>query len=121
LWRFNLSDFYYNTRALPASLSAPFSHDEIHKAFSDMNKQSTPGPDGFGPSFFSTFWDMVSPDIFEVFSSFYDGTIYLTRINTAFLVLIPKVDSTNHPSLFGPISLQNCVMKAITKVLTSRL
>ncbi|XP_071674484.1 uncharacterized protein [Lolium perenne] len=86
-----------------------------------MNKLSSPGPDGFGPSFFTTFWDVVSPDIIAMFDSFYDGTIDLSRINRAFLVLLPKTDVALHPSLFRPNSLQNCVMKAITKVLTSRL
>jgi hypothetical protein len=86
-----------------------------------MNKNSSPGPDGFGPAFYSTFWDLVSPDVFRVFDAFFTGSIDLSRINRAFLVLLPKIDAANHPSLFRPISLQNCIMKAITKVLTSRL
>jgi hypothetical protein len=56
-----------------------------------------------------------------MFSSFYDGSIDLSRINRAFLVLLPKTDYDIHPSHFRPISLQNCIMKAITKVLTTRL
>jgi hypothetical protein len=86
-----------------------------------MNKLASPGPDGFGPAFFSSFWELVSTDVMAVFSSFFDGTIDLTRINRAFLVLLPKTEFANHPSQFRPISLQNCVMKAITKVLTTRL
>lgn len=86
-----------------------------------MNKFSSLGSDGFGPSFFQTFWDTVSPDVFAVFDSFCDGSIDLTRINRAFLVLLPKTDGANAPSLFRPISLQNCIMKAITRVLTTRL
>nr|XP_051221559.1 uncharacterized protein LOC127339784 [Lolium perenne] len=45
----------------------------------------------------------------------------LSRINRAFLVLLPKVEGANHPSQFCPISLQNCIMKGITKALTTRL
>jgi hypothetical protein len=30
-----------------------------------MNKLSSPGPGGFGPSFFSTFWDTVAPDTYK--------------------------------------------------------
>jgi hypothetical protein len=59
--------------------------------------------------------------VFAVFDSFYNGNIDLTRINRPFLVLLPKTDGANNPSLFRPISLQNCIMKAITKVLTTRL
>jgi hypothetical protein len=70
-----------------------------------MNKNSSPGPDGFGPAFYSTFWDLVSPDVFRVFDAFFTGSIDLSRINRAFLVLLPKIDAANNPSLFRPISL----------------
>jgi hypothetical protein len=102
-------------------LSAPFTPEEVKCAFLFMNKLSSPGPDGFGPAFFSSFWATVASDVCELFSSFYDGTIDLAHINRAFLVLLPKVEAATHPSQFRPISLQNCVMKAITKVLTTRL
>jgi hypothetical protein len=120
-WRFNLQSLYPHNPCLPPNLSAPFSLAEIRQAFSGMNKTSSPGPDGFGPSFFHSFWDTVSPDVYAVFQSFFDGSIDLTRINRAFLVLLPKTEAANNPSLFRPISLQNCIMKAITKVLTTRL
>jgi hypothetical protein len=120
-WHFSLSDLYHGSPSLQTSFSAPFSRDEIRKAFCDMNKLSSPGPDGFGPAFYSTFWDLLSGDVFAVFDSFFEGNIDLSRINRAFLVLLPKTDAANHPSLFRPISLQNCIMKAITKVLTTRL
>ncbi|KAK1627116.1 hypothetical protein QYE76_001431 [Lolium multiflorum] len=68
-------------------LGAPFTYTEIREAFSAMNKMSSPGPDGFGPSFFSTFWDTVSADVAKIFSSFFDGTIDLSRINRAFLAI----------------------------------
>ncbi|KAK1677030.1 hypothetical protein QYE76_037878 [Lolium multiflorum] len=92
-WRFDLSSLYPNEPPLAGSLSAPFTIDEVKKAVLSMNKNSSPGPDGFGPAFFSTFWDAVSQDFRDMFSSFYDGTIDLTRINRAFLVLLPKIDA----------------------------
>jgi hypothetical protein len=120
-WSFNLGLLYLADTTLPASLSEAFSPPEVKDAFFSMNKNSSPGPDGFGPAFFTSFWDLVSPDVLAVFRCFYEGTIDLTRINRAFLVLLPKTDSATHPSQFRPISLQNCIMKAITKVLTTRL
>jgi hypothetical protein len=97
-WHFNLAELYPPGTGLPSSLSDAFFPKEIKKAFLDMNNQSSPGTDGFGPSFFSTFWDLVSADITQVFSAFFDGTIDLTRINRAFLVLLPKCDAASHPS-----------------------
>ncbi|KAK1608688.1 hypothetical protein QYE76_032361 [Lolium multiflorum] len=117
---FDLDSLYPGTPTL-VGLSAPFTPEEVKGAFLSMNKLSSPGPAGFGSAFFSTFWATVAPDVWELFSSFYDGDIDLERINRAFLVLLPKVDVATHPSQFRPISLQNCVMKAITKVLTTRL
>jgi hypothetical protein len=120
-WPFNVSSLYPYAPALGSRFNSPFTLEEIKKAFFPMNKLSSHGPDGFGPAFFTTFWDVVSLDIIEMFASFYNGTIDFSRINHAFLVLLPKTDAALHPSQFRPISLQNCVMKAITKVLTSRL
>ncbi|KAK1618615.1 hypothetical protein QYE76_024132 [Lolium multiflorum] len=120
-WRFDISMLYPTNGVLPEGLTTPFTPEEVKGAFFTMNKQSSPGPDGFGPAFFNTFWPTVSQDVLEVFSSFFDGSIDLTRINRAFLVLLPKIDAAVHPSQFRPISLQNCIMKAITKVLTIRL
>jgi hypothetical protein len=120
IWRFDLGSPYPNTPVL-VGLSAPFTPEEVKKAFLSMNKLSSPGPDGFGPAFFATFWDTVAPDVWEIFTSFYNEDIDLARINRAFLVLLPKVEAATHPSQFRPISLQNCVMEAITKVLTARL
>ncbi|KAK1611329.1 hypothetical protein QYE76_035002 [Lolium multiflorum] len=121
VWRFDISSHYPNNYVLPGGVTAPFTPEEVKTAFISMNKQSSLGPDGFGPYFFGTFWATVSQDILEVFSSFFDGSIDLTRINRALLVLLPKIDAAVHPSQFRPISLQNCIMKAITKVLTTRL
>ncbi|XP_020150844.1 uncharacterized protein [Aegilops tauschii subsp. strangulata] len=86
-----------------------------------MNRLSSPGPDGFGPSFFVSFWDTVVSDVEGVFHDFYDGTLDLTHINHTFLVLLPKFEAARSPSDFRPISLQNYIMKAITKALCSRL
>jgi hypothetical protein len=88
-WRFDLSSLYPNETPLAGGLCAPFTVDEVKKAVVSMNKNSSPGPDGFGPAFFSTFWDAIFEDLLGMFSSFYDGTIDLTRINRAFLVLLP--------------------------------
>ncbi|KAK1666525.1 hypothetical protein QYE76_054684 [Lolium multiflorum] len=92
-WRFDISSLYPSNYAPPDSLSGPFSPEEIKAAFASMNRQSSPEPDGFGPSFFNTFWTTVSLDILAVFSSFFDGSIDITRINRAFLVLLPKIDA----------------------------
>jgi hypothetical protein len=120
-WNFNLSDLYPNGNALPATLVDPFSVSDIKTALHAMNKNASPGPDGFGPSFFSTFWDTVSADVHEVFASFFLPQYRFNSYQRAFLVLLPKFEAARTPGDFRPISLQNCILKLITKVLTSRL
>lgn len=119
-WNFDLTDLY-PALTLPSSLSAPFSASEITDALFAMNKNSSPGPDGFGPSFFSKFWSVVSPDVLTIVDDFFNHTIDLTRINRARLILLPKFEAAPKPGDFRPISLQNCIVKIITKDLTTRL
>ena len=45
----------------------------------------------------------------------------MERLNRAYIVLIPKKDGAATPDAFWPISLQNCPMKILSKLLTSRL
>jgi hypothetical protein len=83
-WNFDIFALYSSRPPLPASLSAPFTADEIYRAFADMNKHASLGPDGFGPAFFQTFWPSVADDIYAVFADFHANRIDLSRINRAF-------------------------------------
>lgn len=102
-------------------LVQPFSEQEIFQAIKHMDKNSAPGPDGFGPGFFQAAWAMIKPDILHLLQSFYDETADMERINRAFIVLIPKPGKTNTPDGYRPISLQNCSVKIIAKVMANRM
>lgn len=58
-WHFSLADLYPTLAVADAGLSAPFSREEVRHALFDMNFRSSPGPDGFDPSFYRAFW----PDV----------------------------------------------------------
>ena len=45
----------------------------------------------------------------------------LQRINRALIILILKTKAATAPGDFQPVSLQNCPIKILTKLLTSRL
>ena len=53
--------------------------------------------------------------------SFYNNCVDLDRINRAHIILLPKCPAPATPKDFRPISLQNCPIKIITKILTTRL
>jgi hypothetical protein len=52
---------------------------------------------------------------------FFDGVAPLDGLNRAFISLLPKKDVVLTADGFRPISLQNCVMKVVTRILTTRL
>jgi len=86
-----------------------------------MDVHASPGPDGFGPSFYRHFWPSLKHDMTQLFCAFYDGSLDLDGLNRAHLVLLPKKDGVRTADGFRPISLQNCPMKLFSKVMVNRL
>ena len=70
---------------------APFSKDEVWLASKGMNPTSAPGPDGLPVRFFQTFWNVLKPEVMDLFEEFYVGSIDLTRVNYGIITLIPNV------------------------------
>lgn len=86
-----------------------------------MNRHSAPGPDGFGPGFYAAAWDTVKDKVMNLVQAFATGEVDLDRINRAYIVLLPKKTGAVKPGDFRPICLQNCPMKILAKMLTTRL
>lgn len=120
-WSFSLADLYPQPVVHEYELSAPFKSEEISKALFDMDINASPGPDGFGPSFYKAFWQNMKPHLMELFEAFYNGSLDLDGLNHAHLILLPKKDDACTPDNYRPISLQNCPMKLFTKVMANRL
>lgn len=116
-----LSDLYAGSYCPSQDITAPFTLEEAKKALLSMNMSSAPGPDGFVPVFFRAAWDSVKPDLLNLLCAFHHGEIDLQRLNRSHMVLIPKKPGAVEVSAFRPIALQNCCLKIISKVLTSRL
>jgi hypothetical protein len=79
------------------------------------------GADGFNGVFLKKCWNIIREDIYQLCFDFFNGTVDLQAINSSFITLVPKVNSPSTVNDFGPISLINCVMKIITKLLGDRL
>lgn len=103
------------------ALSEPFSATKITEALFAMDTRASPGPDGFGPSFYKKFWPTMCVEVQQLFNEFYAGTLELDGLNRALLVLLPKKEGVRTADGFRPISLQNCPMKLFAKVLVNRL
>ncbi|XP_072150114.1 uncharacterized protein [Setaria viridis] len=108
-------------RASAAPLIAPFTEREARATVRAMNKSSSPGPDGFGPAFYTAAWHTVAPTVLHLAKAFHAGTADLERLNRSFIVLIPKHTVASAPGDYRPICLQNCSLKILSKMMTTRL
>ncbi|CAO2039804.1 unnamed protein product [Urochloa humidicola] len=120
-WRFNLHDLYPALAVSSLNLSRPFTTEEISEALFAMDKNASPGPDGFGPSFYAHFWQTIRADLHHLFDCFHASTLELDGLNRAHLILLPKKQGARTADAYRPISLQNCPMKLFTKVMSNRL
>jgi hypothetical protein len=102
-------------------LTEPFSESEAKKAVRSMNAASAPGPDGLGPNFYAATWDTTKGEVMNFLQDFHSESANLECINRALIVLIPKTTPALTPNAFRPVSLQNCPVKILTKILTTRL
>lgn len=119
--RFSLHDLYPISSVLTDKLSRDFTEDEITDALFAMDRNASPGPDGFGPSFYRAFWPQLKPLVSSLFSDFQAGALDLDGLNRAHLILLPKREGICSADGFRPISLQNCPMKLFSKAMANRL
>ena len=120
-WDFDVVRLYASRqKAQVQPLIAPFSKAEALHAVNSMNANSAHGPDGLGPGFYKAAWPTVKGDVMDFLSNFHTGSIHLECINRAHIVLIPKHEGATSPNNFRPISLQNCPVKILTKIMNSR-
>jgi esterase/lipase superfamily enzyme len=64
---------------------------------------------------------LIKHGIYDLCMDFFEGKVNLQAINSSFITLIPKVNTPTNLNDFRPISLINCVVKIITKLLEDRL
>src|SRR5438105_7423511 len=56
-----------------AFLTAPFTEEEVRKAVFQMEHNKAPGPDGFPAEFYQNFWDVIKPDLLDLFGFLHAG------------------------------------------------
>ncbi|XP_073358285.1 uncharacterized protein [Aegilops tauschii subsp. strangulata] len=118
--KFDLPRIIKRVEGLQA-LSAPFTHEEIDKVVKEMLADRAPGPDGFSGSFIKSCWQIIKDDFYRLCSEFHAGTLDLESLNTGFITLIPKIQSPKTANDYRPITLLNCCLKILTKLLANRL
>lgn len=100
---------------------SPFLVSEIESIIKNMPSDKAPGLNGFKGVFIKKCWPIIKNDIIRLFFDFFDNRVNLAPINGLFIVLVPKISNPMTANDFRPISLLNCCIKMITKLLAERL
>jgi hypothetical protein len=90
-WNFDLLELYSGHPQINSdNISGLFELEEIKLAVMQMDKDSAPGPDGIGPSFYQAAWNLIFPQVLNLMHNFYYNNLDLDKINRAYIVLIQK-------------------------------
>jgi hypothetical protein len=111
----NLQNLLHRVDGLD-NLTVPFTHEEMDNVISKMKPDKAPGPDGFNGLFLKKCWPIVKASFYKLAEDFYDNKINLESINTSYITLIPKCHSPEKINDYRPISLTNCCLKFLTKI-----
>lgn len=102
-------------------LNLRVTEDEVKRALFQMGPDKAPGPDGFPPSFFQRYWDIVGASVVDFVHTAFLNSAVPSAANQTLIVLLPKVDSPESLTQFRPISLCNVLVKLVSNVLANRL
>jgi len=104
-----------------ATLTMLPSHDEIKNAVFSLYKDGAPGPDGFGPFFFQTYWKIIHKEVTDTVLQFFQSGWIMPSYNANALILIPKGPNSELVEQYRPIAMVNFKFKVISKILAYRL
>lgn len=104
-----------------AELIADVTEDEVKIAVFSMHPDKSPGPDGFNPAFFQTFWEVVCSDVVRFCQKFMRTGRLPENSNYSLVCLIPKIKQPQVMGDLRPISLCNVLVRILSKVLSNRL
>ena len=120
-WRVEGLDWSPISEKSVSRLDSPFTEEEIYKAIFQLDRDKTPGPNGFTIAMFQDCWEMIEEKLVRVFAEFHRNRIINQSTNASFIVLSPKKSLTKEISDFRPISLITSLYKIIVKVLSGCL
>lgn len=67
------------------------SMEEIHEVVFNMNKDSSPGPNGFGGIFFQTYRSIIKENVCNAVLQFFSWEWTLPNFNVCSIIILPKV------------------------------
>lgn len=94
--------------------------EELKKVVHSIPIDNSHGLDGFGASFFISFWDFINEDLLEATITFFGGATLSKFFSISFIVLILKVDKRDSFEKFRPIRLCSVVYEILSKMVVRR-
>ncbi|XP_074303190.1 uncharacterized protein LOC141637600 [Silene latifolia] len=99
----------------------PVSDDEILAALRSIDRNKSPGVDGYSYGFFLDAWGSIGSDFCASAKEYFVKGIMPKVANSTLITLIPKVTTLNTVGDFMPISLCTTFYKTMSKVIANRL
>jgi hypothetical protein len=109
------------TDEINALLTVLPSHLEIKSAVFALNKDSAPGPDGFGAFFFQHYWEIIKNDVISAVLEFFTTSWILPGFNSNIIALLPKFPEASSIDQYRPIAMANFKFKVISKIIADML
>nr|BAC82605.1 pol-like protein [Tetraodon nigroviridis] len=109
------------SEATNVRLDGPLSVSELHAALQRMQGRRAPGINGLTVEFYKAYWDIVAPDLLEVFNESLSSGSLPVSCRRAVMALLPKKGNLQDIRNWRPVSLLCTDYKILSKVLATRL
>eukprot|EP00253_Pinus_taeda_P023384 PITA_23384 len=103
------------------SLMNEVSKEEVESVIKSMEKDKSPGPDGWTIELFQHFFEQIGSELTEVVEEYRKKGEVDNPFNATFIALIPKKENLDTFEDYKPISLCNCIYKIIAKLIAVRI
>jgi exonuclease III len=103
-------------------LDQPISLEEVLSTIRNTKSFSSPGKDGLSYEFYKSFKSDIAPILVQLYNKIFQGSQFNTSALECIIILICKYKGNEEDlKYWHPISLLNCDIKILTKILASRL
>lgn len=102
-------------------LTREVSEHELELALKQSISDKAPGPDGLNAGALKSTWHIIKYKMLEIVQTFIANGTVPHGMNSSFICLIPKDKEPVQIKDYWSISLINCSLKLLSKILTNRL